>query len=250
MSSKPLNVVIVSCGSFNPITVAHIGMLRAAKAAIEALPGAPRKVVQAFVSPVNDGYKKEGLAPFPLRREICNAAFAAGTEHDWISLHEWEGQQTAFVPTFIVMKKIWDELKERGVAVDEQYFVCGGDLLESFYKPGAWGLANLKRLVEEFKLVVISRPGSPDAREFILKSGVITNEEKFPGVVVDCAANIDHFIFATIGGSSEGLDVSSTKVRTLLRDEGADALARSGMVPAACMGILAKQDFYAVKKSE
>lgn len=249
-AAKPLNVVIVSCGSFNPITLAHIKMLAAAKAAIEAVPvaetGAQRKVIQAFMSPVNDAYKKTNLAPFPLRRDICNAVFAKGSPHDWIALHEWEGQQTAFVPTYIAMKKIYDELLEKGVHVDEQYLVCGADLLESFYKPGAWGLANLKRLVEEFKIVVISRPGSVDAKELVLKGGTITNEEKFPGVVVDCAANLGNFLFSSIQDGS--LDVSSTQVRSILAEQGVEALKKAGIVPDQCLDILAKQDFYKVKQ--
>lgn len=256
MTSKTtVPAVLVCCGSFNPITNAHIDMIKTARRSLESSTfpdGKSRKVIHAFVSPVNDAYKKPGLAPFPLRREMCEAAFKSAA-NSWITVHAWEGQQEQFVPTYIAMKKIFDDLKRSTAASDhddgggevgslEQYLVCGGDLLESFWKPGAWGLANLEKLLKEFKFIVMSREGSVDPKQLIESSAVISNEEKFPGVLIDVKKYLDHFQFAAL----EPNQTSSTMVRTVLKEKGIDGLKELNIVPEETLEVLKNQTFYTV----
>lgn len=250
MAAKTVPVVLVCCGSFNPITNAHIEMIKTARHSVENsafADGAIRKVAHAFISPVNDAYKKPGLAPFPIRKQICDAALST-PENSWISLHPWEGQQQQFVPTYVVMKEIYEELKKSKSVTPtggddfEQYLVCGCDLLESFYKPGAWGLANLEKLLQEFKLIVMAREGSVDPRK-VIEDGVVISHEKFPGVEIDVRQYIKNFIFSSLKPNS----TSSTLVRTTLKEEGIEGLRKLGIVPEPALEILAKQDFYELK---
>ena len=58
-------VVLVACGSFSPITYAHMRMFEMAQDYVRQETGF--EVVGGYMSPVGDGYKKPGLLNAPRR---------------------------------------------------------------------------------------------------------------------------------------------------------------------------------------
>ncbi|KAH9599274.1 Cytidyltransferase-like domain [Trypanosoma melophagium] len=198
-------VVVVMCGSFNPMHVAHIAMYEAACDAIqnkkhsdsvEGTASLPVKkdlmtvVVGGFVSPVNDHYKKEELRPFSQRSAICTASLR---EHPSLAVDEWEGLQPNYVRTFHVLEHLqksvqsWYEMdagpSEAQLAWVRQHpvrvvFVCGSDLFASFLRPGCWPLKLLRKLLETFEVLVVRRAGSAGCAEMLQqqKNGPVSYE--------------------------------------------------------------------------
>ncbi|CDS42898.1 nicotinamide mononucleotide adenylyltransferase [Echinococcus multilocularis] len=139
-SVAPEPVVLVACGSFNPITTMHLRMMELARDAVEktwsfqqqqhyqqklpqtddgeglrkekgnSLPSQhllkPRRqvVVVGILSPVSDAYAKEGLASAASRCRL--ARLACATTSDWLAVDSWEASRTQWTPTRCVLERI------------------------------------------------------------------------------------------------------------------------------------------------
>uniref|UniRef100_A0A915EY28 Cytidyltransferase-like domain-containing protein n=1 Tax=Echinococcus canadensis TaxID=519352 RepID=A0A915EY28_9CEST len=138
-SVAPEPVVLVACGSFNPITTMHLRMMELARDAVEktwsfqqqhhqqklpqtddgeglrkekgnSLPSQhllkPRRqvVVVGILSPVSDAYAKEGLASAASRCRL--ARLACATTSDWLAVDSWEASRTQWTPTRYVLERI------------------------------------------------------------------------------------------------------------------------------------------------
>ncbi|ORC87711.1 nicotinamide mononucleotide adenylyltransferase [Trypanosoma theileri] len=187
--------VVVMCGSFNPMHVAHIAMYEAAcdtllnkkyndnsekkEASVSRKNDSKIVVVGGFVSPVNDHYKKEELRPFAQRSAICAASLR---EHPSLALDEWEGLQPNYVRTFYVLEHLQESVQrwyetdaspnEEQLAWVRQHpvrvvFLCGGDLFSSFLRPGCWPLELLRKLLDSFDVLVVRRAGSAGCAEMM-----------------------------------------------------------------------------------
>ena len=130
-SKNPLGmkkVVLLACGSFNPITNMHLRMFEIAKDALhkngnyqvgpsmassrlrvlKILNEFNRKgkiscwpqVVGGIISPVNDSYGKKDLIPAKHR---CQMVRMALEKNDWIQLDTWECQQSSWLETAKVL---------------------------------------------------------------------------------------------------------------------------------------------------
>ncbi|XP_023283258.1 nicotinamide/nicotinic acid mononucleotide adenylyltransferase 1 [Seriola lalandi dorsalis] len=219
------SLVLLACGSFNPITNMHLRMFELARDHLEDT--GQYRVVKGIISPVGDGYKKKGLIEASHRLEMARLA----TENsDWITVDSWECLQPEWVETAKVVRHHHEELlsaarnnddvdtvkhtKKR--RIDENYFgasshqkrrdgpqlmlLCGADVLESFGIPNMWKQEDIAEIVGRYGLVCITRSGS-DPNKFIHQSDMLWKYRKNIHMVHEWVAN----------------DVSATHVRRALR---------------------------------
>lgn len=159
-------VVLVMCGSFNPIHSGHLSLFDAARKKIETNEGCV--VIGGYISPVSDAYAKQGLAPFPARKRIIEAAVA---HHKYLELDDWEALQPSYTRTYLVLRHLQENVRRFYQQSDSQnlstlvnaggminvVFTCGTDLFTSFFTPKVWPLNFLQILLDEFAIVVIER---------------------------------------------------------------------------------------------
>ncbi|CAJ1085412.1 nicotinamide/nicotinic acid mononucleotide adenylyltransferase 1-like [Xyrichtys novacula] len=218
-------VVLLACGSFNPITNMHLRMFELARDHLEDT--GQYRVVKGIISPVGDGYKKKGLI------EACHrlAMVRLATEDsDWITVDAWETLQPEWVETAKVVRHHFDEIftveeniddvdtvkypKKR--RIEENNFegssvykrrdatqlmlLCGADVLESFGIPNLWKQEDIDEIVGRYGLVCITRSGN-DPHKFIHQSDTLWKYRKNIHVVPEWVTN----------------EISATQVRRALR---------------------------------
>lgn len=121
-----LNLIL--CGSFSPITYAH---LRTFEQARDKLKAKGITVNRGIISPVNDDYGKKDLATANHRVEMIRLAIE---DSDWLEVNTWEIDQPKFVLTYdalIEIKKLVDPNTQLAL-------LCGADLLHSMTIPNVW----------------------------------------------------------------------------------------------------------------
>uniref|UniRef100_A0A1I8J6A9 Nicotinamide-nucleotide adenylyltransferase n=1 Tax=Macrostomum lignano TaxID=282301 RepID=A0A1I8J6A9_9PLAT len=98
------NVLLVACGSFNPVTNMHLRMFELAR---DALTRTGRfRVLGGLVSPVSDAYSQvaqlEGLAAVNHRLEMIRLALQPPSREGpaaWVRLARWEARLADWTPT-------------------------------------------------------------------------------------------------------------------------------------------------------
>ncbi|XP_076461440.1 nicotinamide/nicotinic acid mononucleotide adenylyltransferase 3-like isoform X2 [Babylonia areolata] len=226
MAATP-KVILLACGSFNPVTNMHLRMFELGR---DALNKTGRfKVVGGIISPVSDSYKKKDLAP---AKDRCNMLRQALKTSDWVKLDSWECEQ----PTWLETEKV---LRHHQAAIESQYngnirpsatkrrkkteliedcvdnayerspegedppllkLLCGADLLESFGTPGLWADEDIEKIVGKYGLVCITRAGS-NPQKFIYDSDVLTKYSENIHIVTEWMTN----------------EISATKVRRAVK---------------------------------
>lgn len=217
-------VVLLACGSFNPITNMHLRMFELAR---DHLEDSGYRVVKGIISPVGDGYKKKGLIEAKHRLEMARLA----SENSWITVDSWEGQQPEWVETAKVVRRHYNEViapeQNRDVVdtvkygkkrrIEDNYFVpssssvlngdgtrlmllCGADVLESFGVPNLWKQEDIEEIVGCFGLVCITRAGN-EPLKFIHQSDTLWKHRKNIHIVQEWVTN----------------EISATHVRRALR---------------------------------
>ncbi|KAM3872392.1 nicotinamide/nicotinic acid mononucleotide adenylyltransferase 1-like [Diretmus argenteus] len=212
-------VVLLACGSFNPVTNMHLRMFELAR---DHLQDTGRyKVVAGIISPVGDGYKKQGLIEACHRVEMSRLAT---DNSDWISVDPWESLQPEWVETAKVVRHHYGELvaaeknsdevdtvkyaKKRrrkensfGGKDDPQLMLlCGADVLESFGVPDLWKQEDMTEIVGRYGMVCITRSGN-DPHKFIHQSDMLWKHRRNIHLVHEWVTN----------------DISATHVRRALR---------------------------------
>ncbi|XP_010890060.2 nicotinamide/nicotinic acid mononucleotide adenylyltransferase 1 [Esox lucius] len=222
-------VVLLACGSFNPITNIHLRMFELARDYLEDT--GQYIVVKGIISAVGDGYKKKGLIEASHRVEMAKLAIDTS---DWIKVDTWESQQPEWVETAKVIRHHYKELVSEELNIDEvdtvKYtkrrkieetdstseglfsypkmrdnvpqlkLLCGADVLESFSVPNLWKPEDIAEIVGRYGLVCITRTGC-DAHRFIHQSDVLWKHRKNIHVVREWVTN----------------EISATHVRRALR---------------------------------
>uniref|UniRef100_A0A8C6ZEZ4 Nicotinamide/nicotinic acid mononucleotide adenylyltransferase 3 n=1 Tax=Nothoprocta perdicaria TaxID=30464 RepID=A0A8C6ZEZ4_NOTPE len=97
---KKTEVVLLACGSFNPITNMHLRLFELAKDYLHET-GRKYKVIKGIISPVGDAYKKKGLISADHR--VTMAKLATKTS-DWVEVDDWESCQSEWLETLKVLR--------------------------------------------------------------------------------------------------------------------------------------------------
>lgn len=229
--SEKTEVVLLACGSFNPITNMHLRLFELAK---DYLNGTGKyRVVKGIISPVGDAYKKKGL--IPAHHRIIMAELATKSSN-WVEVDTWESLQKEWTETVKVLrhhqekleagncnhrqnspvlerpgrKRKWVEqrqdssqkksLEPKTKGVPKVKLLCGADLLESFGVPNLWKSEDITQIVADYGLICVTRDGS-DAQKFIYESDVLWKHQSNIHLVNEWISN----------------DISSTKIRRALR---------------------------------
>ncbi|XP_033068383.1 nicotinamide/nicotinic acid mononucleotide adenylyltransferase 3 isoform X2 [Trachypithecus francoisi] len=98
-------VVLLACGSFNPITNMHLRLFEVARDHLHQT--GMYQVIQGIISPVNDNYGKKDLAASHHR--VAMARLALQTS-DWIRVDPWESEQAQWMETVKVLRHHHSEL--------------------------------------------------------------------------------------------------------------------------------------------
>ncbi|NWV42866.1 NMNA1 adenylyltransferase, partial [Grantiella picta] len=228
---KKTEVVLLACGSFNPITNMHLRLFELAKDYFHET--GKYKVIKGIISPVGDAYKKKGLISANHR---VTMAKLATKNSDWVEVDDWESCQSEWLETLKVLRyhqkllspevtnslqdavpltKLGRKRKQEPnrhspvkkknqspdvKSVPQVKLLCGSDMLESFGIPNLWKLEDIAEIVEKHGLVCISRAGN-NVQKFIYESDILWRYKNNIHLVEEWITN----------------DISSTKIRRALR---------------------------------
>ncbi|KAG7457061.1 hypothetical protein MATL_G00242550 [Megalops atlanticus] len=163
-------LVLLACGSFNPITHQHMRLFELARDHMHQT--GQFQVVGGIVSPVSDVYGKQGLAP--ARHRVAMARLALRSS-DWITVDDWESQQADWTETVVTMRHHYSRIlrqyqQNTGTggapppdprppdgAAPQLKLLCGADFLDTFRAPGLWRPEHVAEVAGRFGLVCVSR---------------------------------------------------------------------------------------------
>lgn len=172
MATRRVPLFLLACGSFNPITNQHMRLFELARDHMHST--GQYQVVGGIVSPVSDGYGKQGLVLAEHRIAMAKLALQSSS---WVSVDEWESQQPDWTETVVTMRyhygRILKEFKQSGgTQIDSKgngtplsgpapqlMLLCGADFMGTFKVPGLWQDDDVEELVRDFGLVSVSRGG-------------------------------------------------------------------------------------------
>ena len=215
--------ILISCGSFNPPTIMHLRLFELAKDHLEKYCGF--EVLGGIVSPTHDNYikKKPSLIAAKHRVEMVELSLK---NYDFVRCSKWETLQDDWTRTREVLQEHLKQIHNavnspesigsyfpeslNGLTYEEVtnpkifrlYFICGGDLLESFSVPKLWKEEDIETIVRDFGLLVITREGS-NPEEYIKKHPILNSYTENIQVVRERISN----------------DISSTKIREALKKD-------------------------------
>jgi nicotinamide mononucleotide adenylyltransferase len=232
--------IIATCGSYNPIHKQHVEMFDVAAQRLmqTSTKEHPLHLAGGFLSPVNDHYGKKGLAVFRHRYNMC---VLATEEHPWVTVDPWEGLQPEFMRSQVVLAHIHEEC--RAIYSNPRfhevrlYFLCGGDLFETFYKPGCWKLALLEKIFQQFRLLVAKRAGATDPATIVATRTEPLTDPQEPGVALDLTKYSDRVLSFEMPPNN----TSSTLIRNGLQSE---TVELSQYINSKCLAYLKENKLY------
>lgn len=200
-SRTPL--VLISCGSFSPITYLHLRMFEMCKD--WAKDNTQFEVVAGYLSPVADAYKKDGLAKAYHRVEMCRRA---SQESSWIMVDEWEALKPDYTRTALVLDHFEHEINEKrgGIRTPSGAkrpakiaLLSGADLIQTMSNPGVWAEEDLEHILGRYGAFIIERSGTDMDK-------ALESLQKWKNDIWPIPQLIQN-------------DVSSTKIRNFLRQD-------------------------------
>ncbi|XP_034743389.1 uncharacterized protein LOC117954041 [Etheostoma cragini] len=172
MATCRVPLVLLACGSFNPITNQHMRLFELARDHMHNT--GQYQVVGGIVSPVSDGYGKQGLVLAKHRIAMAKLALQSS---NWVTVDEWESQQPDWTETVVTMRYHYGRiLKEYEPSTGRHddfsgnttplsspcpqlKLLCGADFLDTFKIPGLWRDDHVEEVAGRFGLVCVSRGG-------------------------------------------------------------------------------------------
>lgn len=172
MAARRVPLVLLACGSFNPITNQHMRLFELARDHMHST--GQYQVVGGIVSPVSDGYGKQGLVPAKHRIAMVKLALQSSS---WVTVDEWESQQPDWTETVATMRyhygRMLKEFEQRAGTQNDSNgntaplpspspqlkLLCGADFLDTFKIPGLWLDEHVEEVAGRFGLVCVSRGG-------------------------------------------------------------------------------------------
>ncbi|XP_074157764.1 nicotinamide/nicotinic acid mononucleotide adenylyltransferase 3 [Sminthopsis crassicaudata] len=181
-------VILLACGSFNPITNMHLRLFEVARSHLHQT--GMYQVIEGIISPVNDNYGKKDLAAAKHRVAMVRLALQTSS---WIRVDQWESEQKEWIETVKVLRHHYSELLRKEAtnsnagseistediatpaytAAPELKLLCGADILKTFQTPNLWKDEHIQEIVEKFGLVCVSRAGH-DFQQYISESAILT----------------------------------------------------------------------------
>ncbi|XP_058846364.1 nicotinamide/nicotinic acid mononucleotide adenylyltransferase 3 isoform X1 [Acipenser ruthenus] len=221
-------LVLLACGSFNPITHQHMRLFELARDHLhqtgcycQLLYCRRYKVIEGIVSPVSDEYGKKGLVSATHRVAMSRLALETS---NWIGVDPWESKQQHWSETVEVLRHHYNRLLNpdhlKGSVQDTRVnktgqdkqdmnsypgspqlkLLCGADFLETFKIPKLWREEHIVEVVGKFGLVCVSR-GLTDTHRFIHESDTLTRHRHNIHLVREWIQN----------------EISATEIRRALR---------------------------------
>lgn len=218
-------LVLVACGSFSPITHLHLRMFELA--ADYARHSTNYELIGGYFSPVSDAYKKEGLALAKHRLNMVRKA-CEETSDRW-DVDPWEASRKEYTPTAAVLDHFDYEINTRMGGIDAPegpgdnssstnssgssgagsgnkkkrrvkiMLLAGSDLLKTMSDEGVWDAKDLNHILGNYGAFIVERMGADIKKATSALSAWSNNIYQVEQTVLN--------------------DVSSTKVRLLLRKE-------------------------------
>ncbi|KAM4604768.1 nicotinamide/nicotinic acid mononucleotide adenylyltransferase 3 isoform 1-T2 [Polymixia lowei] len=172
MATHRIPLVLLACGSFNPITNQHMRLFELARDHMHST--GHYRVVGGIVSPVSDCYGKRGLVLAKHRIAMAKLALQSS---DWVAVDEWESQQPDWTETVVTMRHHYGRILQRYEQSTGKHsatggntppvsspspqlkLLCGADFLDTFSVPGLWQDEHVDEAAGRFGLVCVSRGG-------------------------------------------------------------------------------------------
>ncbi len=192
------NCILISCGSFNPITFLHLRLFESAKDYLEKEKG--YQVIGGYMSPVHEAYGKRKGIPLETNTHRISMCHTALEDSSWVMVDDWECKQTNFSRTLFVLQHFRHEVKKLfGEKQVELVLLCGADMLESMVKPGVWIAEQVEEILSTFGIACVERSNF-NLSEFIFSNDVMYKNRDHMYIIPNYIQN----------------DVSATKIRLLL----------------------------------
>lgn len=199
MTSMP--TVLLSCGSFDPVTVMHLRLFEEARDHLHE--HTDRRVVAGIISPTHEAYQNKNLQSGEHRCAMVKLALEPlnGREH-WVRVDEWE-----------VRQKRWHGIRQELAHYSSLHsdvrvmLLCGADFLHTFGEPHyepKWSDEDIHDIVGNYGVVVITRAGT-DLSDTLERSSRAPLLNKYKDNIVIVAEKVPN-------------QVSSSAVRDALRN--------------------------------
>ncbi|XP_066477256.1 nicotinamide/nicotinic acid mononucleotide adenylyltransferase 3 isoform X3 [Tiliqua scincoides] len=98
-------LLLLACGSFNPITNMHMRLFELARDHLHQT--GKYRLIGGIISPVSDNYGKRGLVASKHRIEMARLALETS---EWIRVDSWESEQEQWSETVMVLRHHYKEL--------------------------------------------------------------------------------------------------------------------------------------------
>ena len=189
--------VLLSCGSFNPITNMHLRMFELARDHMHR--NTQHQVIEGVISPTNDKYqeiqKAKRLEKAERRCQMARVSLTPiGNEQHWVRVDDWEATQDHWTRTREAMDYFFEKVYDRKVSLK---LLCGADMFHTFNVPDLWKDEDIHKIVGQYGMVVITREGSDpfetierSPKSDILKkyrNNIFVVEEKIPNLISSTA---------------------------------------------------------------
>lgn len=157
-------LVLVSCGSFSPLTYLHLRMFEMCKDWVKQHTN--YEVVGGYLSPVSDAYKKQGLVSAQHRIEMCSLAVQ---ESNWIMVDDWEAIKPEYTRTALVLDHFDHEINGIGGGIETPTgtkahvrisLMSGADLIDTMSHPDVWAHEDLDHILGKYGAFIIEREGT------------------------------------------------------------------------------------------